>query len=223
MTFSSELPEKCRQCSKSTVSSIHKNCRFCRDLGFHEEVLCHLNRTVQDLADFECHAFKPVLRRVDSSGTRVTNVDARPKETLKTEVITRLLQTDKIKYKKALAVQKLTSDPEGVFVDIKFHFAWNTTHRQPIFNLDTGILDFAHNIFSDCSELVGGLVSLLWMAPDHIHIYVDSDGGHAVETMVQDIKGFTEHAMLTRFVDMREKLDKEIGLWDAAYFSETIG
>ena len=223
MTLSSELPEKCRQCVKSTVSSIHNTCNFCRDLEFHEEVLCYLNRCIQDPADFKCHAFQPLLKIVGSSGTKVTNVDARPKEPPKTEALTRFLQADKIKYKKALALQKLTSDPEGVFVDIKYHFAWNVTHRQPIFNLDTDILDFVHAVFSDCHELVGGFVSLLWLAPDHIHIYVDSDGGHSVERMVQDIKRFLENAMLTRFVDMKEKLDKKIELWDAIYFSETIG
>jgi REP element-mobilizing transposase RayT len=153
----------------------------------------------------------------------VTSVAARPKEPLKTDVITRLLQSDKTKYKRALAVQKLTSDPEGVFVDIKYHFAWNVNGRRPIFNLDPGILDFAHDVFSDCSELVGGFVSLLWMAPDHVHVYVDSDGGHSVETIVQDIKGFSENAMLARFVEMKEKLDGKFELWDAAYYTETIG
>jgi putative transposase len=182
-----------------------------------------LNRTVQNPAEFKCHAFQPLLRRDDSSGTRATTADVRPKEHLKKEVITRLLQSDKIKYNRALALQRLTSDPEGVFVDIKYHFAWNVNHRQPVFNLDAGILDFAHDVFSGSSELVGGFVTLLWMAPDHVHVYVDSDGEHSVETMVQDIKGFSENAMLARFVEMKEKLDGKFELWDAAYYSETIG
>jgi REP element-mobilizing transposase RayT len=223
MAFSSELPELCRQCGKSTASSIHKNCKFCRDLGIQEEVLCYLNRTVQNPAKFKCHAFQPLLRRVDSSGTRATTADVRPKEHLKKEVITRLLQSDKIKYNRALALQRLTSDPEGVFVDIKYHFAWNVKHRQPIFNLDADVLDFAHEVFLGSSQLVGGFLTLLWMAPDHVHVYVDSDGEHSVETMVQDIKGFSESAMLARFVEMKERLDGKLRLWDAAYYSETIG
>lgn len=66
-------------------------------------------------------------------------------------------------------------------------------------------------------------MSLLWLAPDHIHVHVDSDGERSVETMVQDIKRFSENAILARFVDIKGKLDKKIGIWDAAYFSETIG
>lgn len=223
MILSSELPEKCRQCAKSTVSSIHNNCKFCRDIEFQEEVLCYLNRCIQEPADFKCHASQPLLKLVDSSGTKQRALYARSKEPLKAESITRFLQAAKIKYKRALALQKLNSDPEGVFIDIRYHFAWNVTHRKPVLDLDNDIFDFLNGAFSNCNELVGGFVSLLWLAPDHIHVHVDSDGERSVETMVQDIKRFSENAILARFVDIKGKLDKKIGIWDAAYFSETIG
>jgi len=127
--LSSELPEKCRQCAKSTVSSVHNNCKFCRDIEFQEEVLCYLNRCIQEPADFKCHAFQPLLKLVDSSGTK----------------------------QRALALQKLNSDPEGVFMDIRYHFAWNVTHRAPVLDLDNDIFDFLNGAFSNCNELVGGL------------------------------------------------------------------
>jgi len=223
MTLSSELLEKCQQCATSTVSSIHNNCRFCRDIGFQEEVLCYLNQCIQGPADFKCHAFQPLLKLVDSSGTKEMNLIARSNKSLKAESITGFLQADKIRFRRALALQKLHSDPEGVFLDIRYHFAWNVTHRQPVFNLDNDIPNFVNDALSNYNELVGSFVSLLRLAPDHIHVHVDSDGERSVEAMVQDIKRFSGNAILRRFVGIKEKVDKNIGIWDAAYFSETIG
>lgn len=223
MSFSNELPEKCQKCAKSTVWSIHNNCEFCLEIELQEDVLCYLNRCIQDPAEFKCHAFQPILKLVDPSGTKKTSLNASPKEPLKTESITRFLQSDKIKYNKALALQKLNSDPEGVFIDIKYHFAWNVTHRMPIFNPDNDLSDFVNDTFLNCNELVGGFVSLLWLAPDHVHLYVDSDGESSVETMVKEIKQFSKNAILAKFIDIKGKFDKGIEIWDAAYFSETIG
>jgi REP element-mobilizing transposase RayT len=177
--------------------------------------------SLQDPAAFKCHAFQPILKLVDR--TNKTSLNASPKEPLKTKSITRFLQSDKIKYNKALALQKLNSDPEGVFIDVKYHFAWNVTHRMPVFNPDNNLSDFVHDTFLNCSELVGGFVSLLWLAPDHVHLYVNSDGESSVETMVKEIKQFSKNAILEKFIDIKEKFDKGIEIWDAAYFSETIG
>jgi REP element-mobilizing transposase RayT len=223
MILSSELPERCQQCAKSMVSNVHNNCRFCQDIGFQEEVLCYLNRCIQDPADFKCHAFQPLLTLIDSSGTKEMNVISRQNKALKAEPIKRFPQTDKIKYQRALALQKLHSDPERVFIDIRYRFAWNVTHRQAVFNLDNDIPDFVNNTLSDCNKLVGGFVSLLWLAPDHIHVHVDSNGEHSVEAMVKDIKRFLGNTILERFARIKENVDKRIGIWDAAYFSETIG
>jgi REP element-mobilizing transposase RayT len=223
MKFSNELPEKCQKCAKSMVCSIHKSCEFCMEIELQEDVLCYLNRCIQDAAEFKCQAFQPILKMVDLSGSKKTSLNASPKEHLKAESITRFLQSDKIKYNKALALQKLNSDPEGVFIDIKYHFAWNVTHRMPIFSPDNDLSDFVNDTFSNCNELVGGFVSLLWLAPDHVHLYVNSDGESSVETIVKEIKQFSKNAILEKFIDIKEKFDKGIEIWDAAYFSETIG
>lgn len=41
----------------------------------------------------------------------------------------------KIKYKKALALQKLERDSDGVYVELKYHFVWNIINRRPVFHL----------------------------------------------------------------------------------------
>jgi len=224
MSFSNDLPEKCQRCAKPTISSVHNNCKFCLEMEIQEEVLCYLNRCIQEPAEFECHAFQPILKLVDPPGTEKPKLSTGHKETLKTESINKFLQSDKIKYKKALALQKLNSDPNGIFLDIKYHFAWNVTHRRPIFESHKDIFSFVYGTFSKCSELFGGFVSLLWLAPDHVHIYyVDSDGEHSAETIVKEIKQFSKNTICTELTELKEKLLPEIDIWDDAYFSETIG
>jgi hypothetical protein len=67
MDSSSELPEKCMECVKSSMTFFHRKCHFCRDLEFQESVLCELNRCIQDRSNFECHAFQPMPKLVGPS------------------------------------------------------------------------------------------------------------------------------------------------------------
>jgi hypothetical protein len=57
-----ELPAKCQQCHKSTVSRPYRECDICQELNLDEGVLCHMNRCVQDPETFQCHAFQPSLK-----------------------------------------------------------------------------------------------------------------------------------------------------------------
>jgi REP element-mobilizing transposase RayT len=141
---------------------------------------------------------------------------------LREELVSGFLQSDYAKYKKALALQRLKEDPDGIFMDIRYHFAWNVTHRRPVFDQDD-FVDFAHEVFSSCSEAVRGFAGALWIAPDHIHLYIVSDGELSVEAMVGDIKAFSRKSLLEKYPDLMEKNGGRPGVWDDAYFSETIG
>ncbi len=224
MPFSNDLPEKCQKCAKTTISGVHSNCKFCLEIEVQEEVLCYLNQCIQEPAEFECHAFQPILKLADPPGIAKVKLNNVSKEPLKAESINKFFQSDKIKYKKALALQKLSSDPNGIFLDIKYHFTWNVTHRKPIFKSHNDIFRSVYGTFSKCSELFGGFVSLLWLAPDHVHIYyIDSDGELSVEKIVKEIKQFSKDAIYTELAGLKENFLREIDIWDEAYFSETVG
>ena len=119
-------------------------------------------------------------------------------------------------------MQKLKDDPNGVFIDIKYHFAWNVIHRKPVFKPTNDNFDFFYDTFSKCNDLVEGFISLLWLAPDHVHLYVNSDGERSVETMVEEIKRYSNKAILSGLSDIKERLNG-IDLWDVSYFAQTIG
>jgi len=222
MTGSNKLPSECRECAKSKISNIHQKCHFCSDLEFKESVLCDLNQCIQDEADFRCHAFQPILKLVSTSENGTTEQkDATPKRN-NTKSYLRLLDSDKMKYERTLALQKLGRDPEGVYIQLKYHLAWNVKHRTPVFNPTSRFIDFVHDTFLKCSELAGGFVTLLYLAPDHVHFYVESDGELSIDEMVHRIKRFSNDAIVEKFPSVRDKLGGNTEIWDEAYFMETV-
>jgi REP element-mobilizing transposase RayT len=189
-------------------------------LSFQEKVLCDLNRSIQNPTFFECHAFQPLLKLVASSGREI-----RPEPRVRSEkiIIEKLLDSDKVKYQRALALQRLARNPDDVMLDIKYHFVWNVINRKSAFAEPAPMIDFISNTFTTCSEAVGGFTSLLWLAPDHIHLCVESDGEVSPDNMAQKLKRLSEAPILERFPDLVASPDVETGLWDEAYFVETIG
>ena len=223
MSASNELPAKCIECNKSRMSRLHRKCHFCRDLEFQESVLCELNRCIQSKSDFECHAFQPMLKLVGPSKNEVPRFDDNPTREIKEKFFLDLLNSDKIKYERALVLQKLGRDPDGVYMQLKYHFAWNVSFRRAVFSPANTFFDFVSDTFLRCSEPAGGVVDLLYLSPDHIHLYVESDGELSIEEIIHRIKQFSNDAILKKFPLMRDKLGGNAKIWDEAYFTETIG
>ena len=215
-----QFPVKCLKCAKSSKQFIHGRCSFCQDLSFQEEVLCDLNRSTQNPALFECHAFQPLLKLIASSGQ-----ETRPEcKVQSTEIVLeKLLDSDKVKYQRALALQKLARNPDDVMLEIKYHFAWNVVGRRPAFAEPTPKIDFIIDNIMTCSEAVGGFSRLLWLAPDHIHLYVESDGEISPDDIAQKLKRLSESSILERSPELIAFSEEERRLWDEAYFVETIG
>ena len=223
MSASNELPAKCMECVKSNVSRYYKKCHFCRELEFQESVLCELNRCIQSRSDFECHAFQPMLKLVGPSKNKVLRFDDNSTREIKEKFFLDLLNSDKIKYERALALQKIGRDPNGVYIQLKYHFVWNVSLRKSVYSPANNFFDFVNDTFQRCSEQAGGFVDLLYLAPDHIHLYVESDGDLSIEEIVHRIKQFSNDVILEKFPLIRDKLGGVTGIWDEAYFSETIG
>lgn len=214
------LPAKCQECIKSSKPFIHSRCTFCQDLGFQEETLCHLNRCIQNSTSFECYAFQPLLKLVEPSGQKVP---PKPRAKFAEDGFEQLFDSDKVKYKRALALQKLTLDPDEVLLEIKYHFAWNVICRKPVFAQPGNAIEFIDNALVNCGKTVGGFASLLWLAPDHIHLYVESDGEVSPDSMAQEMKRLLEEQILGQFPNLILSPDKESALWDKTYFVETVG
>ena len=222
MSSEYELPAKCGECAKSDSSGFHRKCGLCKDLEFEESVLCDLNRAVQDITGFECHAFEPMLRVIGHEEKRVAGGDAPFKRPQK-GAFSGLLDSDKIKYQRALALQQLKRDPDGIFVQLKYHILWNVTQRIPVFNTAGNHVDVLYDIFFKSSETALAFVHLLQLAPDHVHVFVESDGEHSIDEIIKRIKRFTGNAIKEEFPSINDRFEREQGIWDEAYFVETLG
>ena len=219
-----EVPEKCQKCQKSHRPVIHSECQFCRDIGFQESTLCDLNRAVQDRRQrFMCHAFEPMTRPLLSliKGGRVPSGGQQNKGS--PDSLEVLLNSDRLKYQRALAVQKLQRDPNTVYMELKYHLAWNVAARKPVFEGSPGAFDAINNKFFTCGSPLGGLARLLWLAPDHIHVYVESDGEKSVEAIVRYLKRISSNALREASAKPAFFLKAALRIWDKAYFSATLG
>ncbi len=110
-------------------------------------------------------------------------------------------------------------------------FLWNSStiwpgmcsHRKPVFSPEKEYFDFVLDTVIGCGDLVGGIARLLWLAPDHLHVYVESDGEKSIEAIIRKLKPFLKKAILANFPGIKKGLDKGTAIWDKAYFSETLG
>jgi REP element-mobilizing transposase RayT len=223
LNTSENLPEKCLSCTNNTASAVHKKCRFCLDLHFSKSLLCHLNRNVQAIDKFVCQAFRQKLISVNKTVAEKPSLEILPTNSFRAEKIKELLDSDKSKYRNALTVQRLQRDPDGVYLELKYHFAWNVKCRRAVFEKSSDYFDFISDLFLTCGDLVGGYAQLLWMAPDHVHFYVVTDGRDTVEKVIRKLKQHSGKAIIDHFPETAKKLNPKNRLWDKAYFSETIG
>ncbi|MBI5602385.1 MAG: transposase [Deltaproteobacteria bacterium] len=223
LSEANKILPKCLECDKFYRSRVGHQCRVCRDLEFEEKILCDLNRAVQDDHNFICHAFRPRLNLVGSAAPEILTGPGSVDRKARHKTIEEIMASDKFKYQKALALQKLNQNPDEIFVELKYHLAWNVSHRKPVFSPGKKYFDFVLDTVMGCGDLVGGIARLLWLAPDHLHIYVESDGEKSIEAIVRKIKPFLKKALLANFPEIKKCLDKGTALWDNAYFSETLG
>ncbi len=97
MTFSSELPERCKQCAKSAGPILNRKCRLCRELEFDECVLCDLNRLMQNPLDFKCQAHQPILTVTNSSEIKTPDFSGGLNGINRQKSFLKYLRSDKIK------------------------------------------------------------------------------------------------------------------------------
>jgi putative transposase len=218
-----ENPPKCLECHKFQSNRPIADCPVCRDLKFEEGILCDLNRDVQEGPPFVCHAFRPRLKLVDPQGKEKSARPALLDPKKRHKSIQEIMASDKFKYQKALALQKLNRDPDEFFVELKYHLAWNVRYRKPVLVHEKEYLDFVLETLAGCGDLVGGAVRLIWLAPDHLHLYLKSDGERSIEAIVRKLKSTLNKGTLAKFPMIKKGLDKGSTLWDKAYFTETLG
>jgi REP element-mobilizing transposase RayT len=206
------IPTLCQACYKHYRSTVVKACPFCRDVQFPEAMLCDLVQEGQsEKQPFRCAAFRPAL-----SVVRHDEIEASPVEDVSENTVN---MSPKDKWFQAYTVQQLSLHPDLIDFTIRYHVVLSARQRTNVFASEHG-------------EQVGDMVRqaavpfeqttahILWLASDHLHLYIDATPDYALDEIVHAIREYLEHEMANLFPVLQPSNQP---VWERSYFAESIG
>jgi REP element-mobilizing transposase RayT len=162
---------------------------------------------------------------VKEQGERPSVVDPARRRNILAERLEnlRLLNSPKIQYQKALYLQKLEAEPDAILCRIKYHMSWSVTERKSVFaDVPKHFKVIADSLFRAQAPSVFDS-HLLWLAPDHLHVYCESDGTASPEAIVVHLKRISAQAFMTERAAPLPHCINPPDLWDESYFIESLG
>jgi REP element-mobilizing transposase RayT len=205
------IPTLCQACYKHYRSTVVKACPFCDDVQFPEVMLCNLVREGQsERHPFRCAAFRPALSVVQHAQT-----DTSPTEDVNENVAS---MSPKDKWFRAYAVQQLSLSPDLIDFTIRYHVVFSTRQRVNVFSSEHRE-PMADIVRQAAVSFEHTTVDVVWLASDHMHLYIDATPDYALDEIVHTIMDDLERE--TRQFPALQ-LSKQ-PVWERAYFAEGIG
>lgn len=217
-----DVPRRCLQCSFFKRQHIYEQCTVCRELGFSEIHLCELNRKGPDPDHFLCHSFRPDLRLVGGKSLfahPVLSVIRDRKEYFRD--VLKLMHGPGHCGRKNGCFTCKKGDRISDRPKKKFHVVWLTRERKPIFLQSSTYVPFFHDALLTCGALINGKAILIWLAPDHLHLYLELGEGDSVMDVVEDIQLLVQDALIAEF-DQLQSVDMEPSVFNKEFFVETL-
>ena len=181
------IPTLCQACYKHYRSTVVKACPFCDDVHFPEEMLCDLVRAGQsEKQPFRCVAFRPALAVV-----RHDEIEASPAEEGSEDTAN---MSPKDKWFRAYAVQQLSLHPDLIDFTIRYHVVLSTRQRVNVFSSEhrEPMADLVRQAALPFEQTTA---HVLWLASDHLHLYIDATPDYALDEIVHAIIEYLERAM----------------------------
>src|SRR5215831_12869118 len=206
------IPDLCQSCHKYHHTTVVKACPFCSDVQFPEQVLCDLVRDNDgDEQAFHCAAFRPTLSVVHHDETEVS-----PMEDVSENTVS---MSPKDKWFRAYAVQQLGMNPDLIVCTLRYHVVFSTRQRVNVFarEHDEPMADLVRQAAIPFEQTK---VQVLWLASDHMHLYIDASPDYALDEIVDAIMEYVEHEMANLLPALKHSNQP---LWKRAYFAEGIG
>jgi len=206
------LPALCQACYKHYRSTVVKTCPFCDDVQFPEQVLCDLVREGQsEKQPFRCTAFRPALAVV-----RHDEIEASPAKEVPANTAS---MSPRDKWFRACAVQQLSFNPDLIDFTIRYHVVLSTRQRVNVFSTEHGeqMADLVRQATLPFEQTTA---HVLWLASDHLHLYIDATPDYSLDEIVHAIREYLEHAMIHLSLTLQHSHQP---VWERAYFAEGIG
>jgi REP element-mobilizing transposase RayT len=206
------IPTLCQACYKHYRSTVVKACPFCDDVQCPEAMLCDLVREGQsEKHPFRCAAFRPALSVVQHDHTEALHVEEGSEDTVNI--------SPKDKWFRAYAVQQLSRHPDLIDFTIRYHVVLSTRQRVNVFSSEHGepMADLVRQAAVPFEQTTA---HVLWLASDHMHLYVDATPDYALDEIVHAIREHLEREMANLFPALQPSSQP---CWERAYFAEGIG
>jgi REP element-mobilizing transposase RayT len=125
----------------------------------------------------------------------------------------------KDKWFRAYAVQQLSHHPDLIDFTIRYHVVFSTRQRVNVFSSEhrAQIADMVRQAAVPFEQTTA---HVLWLASDHMHLYIDATPDYALDEIVHAIREHLEHVM-TRLLPALQHSHQPV--WERAYFAEGIG
>ena len=125
----------------------------------------------------------------------------------------------KDKWFRAYAVQQLRLHSDLIDFTIRYHVVLSTRQRVNVFSSEHGepMADLVRQAAVPFEQTTA---HLLWLASDHLHLYIDASPDYALDEIVHAIREYLEHEMATLFPALKPSNQP---CWERAYFAEGIG
>src|SRR5437773_1879786 len=206
------IPTLCQACYKHYRSTVVKVCPFCADVQFPEAMLCDLVQEGQsEKQSFRCAAFRPALSVVQHDHTEALPMEEGSEDTVH--------MSPKDKWFRAYAVQQLSLHPDLIDFTIRYHVVLCTRQRVNVFSSEHGepMTDLVRQAALPFQQTTA---HVLWLASDHMHLYIDATPDYALDEIVHAIREYLEHEMANLLPELE---DNNQPVWERAYFAEGIG
>jgi len=195
------IPTLCHACYTHYRSTVVNACPFCRDVQFPEQVQ----------QPFRCAAFRPALSVVPHDHTEALPMGEVSADTVHI--------SPKDKWFRAYAVQQLSFSPDLIDFTIRYHVVLSTRQRTNVFSHEHGE-PMADMVRQAALPFEQTTVHVLWLASDHLHLYIDATPDYALDAIVHAVVDDLEREMAHLFPAVPHSNQP---VWERAYFAEGIG
>jgi len=102
--------------------------------------------------------------------------------------------------------------------NVGYHLIWCTKYRRPVL-----VKKIEHRLLyllKQKAKRIGVEIVKCEIMPDHIHLFVKSSTVDAPHFIVQQLKGYTSHALREEFKELVSRIPS---LWTRSYYCESVG
>lgn len=106
----------------------------------------------------------------------------------------------------------------GSVFELHYHFVWCPKYRLKVL---TGPVEARlRELLIEKAAVLGVTVAGLEVMPDHVHLFVSAEPGHAPQYLANQFKGFTSRALREEFPHLVSRMP---ALWSRSYYVGSAG